>query len=174
MTRLTVDIKCPNCRKRACFEEPFAFVSSKHPAQEPIRRFHKWGGWLVFERFPSQFPWVAPEKGAKFPGRDSDPGQDGYAVLAYGLVQCRHCHINVRHRLQWPEEAYWQWDIRGHLLWACDRSHAEAILAFIEATHRPSRRSEQLRHLPAYFLSAKVRNEVIGEMKKRLEESPSG
>ena len=173
MIRATVDITCPSCRKRARFSEPFAFVSAEHAAPDETRPFHKWGGWIVIERFPSQFPWVAPGEGARFPGRGSDPGQHGYAVLTDGLVQCGHCHVNAKHRLQWPEDAYWQWNIRGDLLWAWDRSHAEAILAFIEAAHRPSRRSEQLRHLPAHFLTAKVRGEVVGKMKQRLAETPA-
>ena len=173
MTRHTVDIQCPNCRRRARFEEPFVFVSWEHAPSDETRPFHKWGGWMVIERFPSQFPWVAPGKGPQLQGRGSEPDQYGYAVLTDGLVQCRHCHVNAKHRLQWPKDAYWQWHIRGELLWAWDRSHAETILAFIEAAHRPSRRSEQLRHLPAHFLTAKARNEVVGKIKKLLAESPA-
>ena len=172
MIRDTVDIACPKCGRRARFAEPFVFVSSERAAPDETRPYHKWGGWLVFERFPSQFPWAAPTKDRHPPNGKGSSNTHGYAVLTYGLVQCPHCHVNAKHHLRGPEDAYWQWNIRGEVLWAWDRSHAEAILAFIAATHRPSRRSADLRRLPDHFLSAKVRDEVVGKMKQRLEERP--
>ena len=172
MIRDVVDIVCPECGRLARFAEPFEFISSERAAPDDTRPSHKWGGWMVFERFPSQFPWVAPAKDHRSLRGRGPASSSGYAVLTDGLVQCPHCHVNAKHHLRWPEDAYWQWNIRGEVLWAWDRSHAEAILAFIAASHRPSRRSADLRRLPAHFLNAKVRREVVSKIKQRLEETP--
>jgi hypothetical protein len=168
MNDTTRDIRCPACGGRARFEEPFEFYSSRQPVPgDESRPRHRWGGWIVVERFPAQFPWVPPHRTDR--DRSGEGlGGSGYPLLTHGLVQCPHCHVNRKHTLQWPEEAYWQWPIRGERLWACDRSHAEAILAFIESDHRPSRKGSLLRRLPARFLTAKVRDLVVRKLRQSL------
>jgi len=163
----SIDIKCPECGGLAKFEEPFEFLSPKTVGADDTRPRHKWGGWVVVERFPSQFTWKAPSTQPYLRG-GGDNGQIGYPLLTYGLVQCPNCHANTKHKLHWPHDAYWQWDIRGKLLWAWDRDHAEAILAYVKATIRPPRHSCYLRYISTHFLSAQVRDLVVRKMESSL------
>lgn len=172
MTRDRVDIRCPVCGQRAAFWEPFIFIDAQRFPSDERRPAHKWGDWMVIERFPTHLPWRAPNTAARHPWRRGEDRSCGYPMLTHGWVQCPHCHADTKHRLQWPEEAYWQWQIRGKILWAWDRPHAETILAFIAADHRPSRRAADLRRLPAHFLSAKVRDLTVKRMRQLLEETP--
>lgn len=164
----SIDIKCPNCSGLAKFEEPFEFLSSNNAEPNETRPYHKWGGWVVVERFPSQFNWKAPSTSNQYLRGGGENGHGGYPVLTNGLVQCPNCYANEKHKLQWPHDAYWHWDIRGELLWAWDRDHAKAILAYVKRTVRPSRHSYALRYIPSHFLSAKVRDLVVRKMKQSL------
>jgi hypothetical protein len=92
----------------------------------------------------------------------------GYQLLTNGLIQCPNCHANNKHRLQWPYDAYWQWVIRGELLWAWDQDHAKAILTYVKETVRFSRRTYSLRYIPSHFLSAKLRDIVVQKMERSL------
>lgn len=164
----SIEIKCPNCNENARFEEPFKFLSADQADPGETRVSHKWGGWRVVERFPSQFQWKAPSTSSQYCRGGGDSGHGGYPLLTYGLIQCSHCHTNKKHRLHWPADAYWQWGIRGELLWAWDRDHATKILAYVRETVRPSRYSHNLRYVPSHFLSAKVRDLVVQKMENSL------
>lgn len=91
--------------------------------------------------------------------------------MTYGLLRCHHCYHQAKYHLSWPQDAYWQWTIRGKTLWAWDRAHALQIYNFIKSPLRPStaRATPGLRHIPSHFLSAKVRDEVIKKMDRDLQ-----
>jgi len=163
-----IDIKCPDCGKRAQFEEPFEFLSK--PVLDPAeaKPMHRWGGWTVLERFPSQINWTPPSGSLQYLRGGGDDGTGGYPLLTHGLVQCSHCHSNRKHKLNWPDDAFWQWEIRGELLWAWDKRHARIILDYIKATLRPSRRSYSLRYIPSHFLSASVRDVIVRKMESSI------
>lgn len=163
-----IDIICPDCGGLAQFEEPFEFVSQDEVPPDETRPTHRWGGWIVIERFPSEIHWKAPSESSRYVRGGGDPGQGGYPLRTKGLVRCTHCHANQMHRLNWPSDAYWQWEIRGQLLWAWDKEHAQQILDFIRQTARPARRSTRLKHIPAHFLSAKVRDLVVRKIERSI------
>ena len=165
-----IDIACPSCGKLAKFEEPFEFVMQGEERSIDLDSTHQWGEMHVIERFPNQIPWEAPKNKSAFLRGSKDNGEDGYPLLTNGLVRCSHCHINTKHRLNWPQDAYWQWNIRGELLWAWDKNNAFEILAFIKATQRPTRKYTSLRYIPSHFLSAKVRELVVNKMQKSLSD----
>ncbi|SFQ07071.1 hypothetical protein SAMN03084138_03957 [Enterovibrio norvegicus DSM 15893] len=165
-----IDIKCPDCGELAKFEEPFKFLSSRKIHPDETRPIHRWGSWRVLERFPSKISWKPPSSSRQFLRSGGDSGDAGYPLLTNGLVLCSHCHSNRKHKLNWPIDAYWQWEIRGKLLWAWDKEHAEAILNYIKQTSRPTRHSYCLRYIPSHFLSAKVRELVV----QRIERSFNG
>jgi hypothetical protein len=165
-----IDITCPRCGAVAAFHEPFEFVTTG--AVDDDRPRHQWGGWTVIELFPSMFRWKAPGASAHYLRHGGGQG-GGYPVLTYGLLQCSSCHVAARHRLRWPDDAYWKWQIRGNVLWAWDRKHATAILRFVSAKIRPARISPRLRHIPTVFLTAANRDEVVRKIRARLpRESP--
>jgi len=156
-----IDIKCPDCGELAKFEEPFEFLSKHDVRTDESKPTHQWGGWTVLERFPSQVPWKTPSGSSQFLRGGGDTSKSGYPLLNNGLVQCSHCHSNKKHKLNWPNDAYWQWEIRGELLWAWDKVHAQTILNFVKQTTRPSRSGFSLKYIPSHFLSAKVRDVVV-------------
>ena len=163
-----IDIKCPNCGRLAKFEEPFEFVSRNNVAADETRPQHQWGGWIVIERFPSQCNWIPPSSSQQYLRGGGDDGKGGYPVLTNGLVQCSNCHYNVKHKLHWPNDAYWQWSIRGEVLWAWDKEHAQIILNYVKMEVRPSRYSYNLRYIPSHFLSAKVRDLVVKNIERSV------
>lgn len=163
-----IDIKCPNCGGLATFEEPFEFLSKKKLRPDESRPSHQWGGWVVIERFPSQLMWEAPSRSGQYLRGGGDTGTGGYPLLTNGLIQCQNCHANSKHKLDWPNDAYWQWEIRGELLWAWDKNHAQIILNFVRETVRPSRHFYSVRYLPSHFLSAKVRELVVQKMERSI------
>lgn len=168
MQRNSIDIQCPQCGELARFEEPFEFQTDKPLVTAEMRPYHQWGGWFVIERFPAQFPWKAPSSSQKYLRGGGGSRYGGYPLLTDGLVQCPTCHSNHKHRLDWPKEAYWQWHIRGQVLWAWDKEQAQAMLAYIKAFVRPAKRPYSLRHIPTHFLSAKVRDLVVRKMGNSL------
>lgn len=163
-----IDIVCPDCGGLAKFEEPFDFLSKSEVSTHERRPLHRWGGWVVLERFPSQVNWKAPSGSSQYLRNGGDNGKGGYPLLTNGLVQCQSCHSNRKHKLDWPNDAFWQWQIRGELLWAWDKDHAKTILSFVRKTDRPSRYHYRLKYLPSHFLSSKVRNLVVQKMEQSL------
>ncbi len=163
-----IDVKCPRCGALARFEEPFEFRSARHSSAEESRPAHHWGSWLVVERFPTHFSWQAPANSSQFIRDGGTQGGEGYPLLSYGLIRCGSCHYHGKHQLKWPHDAYWQWEIRGALLWAWDREHAQSILEHIQQTHRPARTEPYLKYIPSHFLSAKVRDLVVQKMQRSL------
>lgn len=163
-----IDIKCSDCGGLAKFEEPFEFLSKNEVQATETRPTHRWGSWTVLERFPSQITWKAPPGSSQYLRGGGDTGKGGYPLLTNGLVQCSNCHSNRKHKLDWPSDAYWQWEIRGELLWAWDKEHAQIILHFVKETARPSRHSYSLKYIPSHFLSAKVRDLVVQKMERNI------
>lgn len=163
-----IDIKCPNCGNLAKFEEPFEFWSKIEANADDNRPTHRWGGWTVVERFPSQVSWKPPSSSCQYLRGGGNTGKGGYPLLTNGLVQCQSCHVNNKHVLCWPSDAYWQWSIRGELLWAWDKDHAQLILNYVKTRMRPSRQSYSLRYIPTHFLSAKVRDLVVQKMERSI------
>lgn len=160
-----LEVRCPRCAGQALFVEPYRFASAP-PVDRPSRR---WGSWHVVELYPDLLPWQAP-KGSTEQYLTSDPDDArGYPLLHRGVVDCRSCKAPFVHVLAWPEDAWWQWSIRGQVLWARDRAHAEEVLAYVRATDRPPRpTSGPLGSIPSRFLSAKVRGTVVRAIERSL------
>ena len=166
-----IDIKCPFCCALAKFEEPFEFLSKSRKELSPneTHPHHQWGGWIVVERFPSQISWKPPSGSSQYVRSSSNIYMtDGYPVLTNGLIQCSSCHTSIKHKLTWPEDAYWQWEVRGQFLWAWDKGHALSILDFVKNTVRPSQNTCALRYIPSHFLSAKIRELVVKKMERSI------
>jgi len=149
----------------ALFVEPYEFPLEP-PADRPS---YRWGSWYVVERYPELLPWQAP-KGSSSQFLTYGPSNDqGYPLLHRGVVECSNCRTPIIHTLAWPEDAWWQWSIRGKMLWAWDRTHAEQILEYVRATDRPPRStSGPIGSIPTHFLSAKVRETVVKAVERTL------
>ncbi|WP_372018049.1 hypothetical protein [Pseudoxanthomonas sp. 10H] len=160
-----LDARCPRCGGRALFVEPYVF-SAKPVAEAGIRR---WGGWHIRERYPALLPWQAPKGSTHTFLTDGPSDGQGYRLLHRGVVECARCGPPFVHTLAWPDDAWWQWSIRGRLLWAWDREHALQILAYVRASDRPPRStSGPLGSIPSDFLTAKARPAVVKAIERSL------
>ena len=68
--------------------------------------------------------------------------------------------------MQWGQDAFWQWNIRGDVLRAYSRESAEALREFISRERRePSDFGPEfapfLASVPSQFLQAKVRKKIV-------------
>ena len=88
-----------------------------------------------------------------------------------GVVKCPHCYLLIKHRLEWPADAYYQWDIRGVTLWAWCTEHACVLLGFLAASERDVARFPGwgLHKLPREIISAKNRDEVVKRITATLQ-----
>jgi len=143
------NVRCPQCDKRATFDEPFQFL---RPAEDSPEEAHIWGSWRVVEKYPSLIRWRAPESNL-------------YEMHHKGVIQCPFCHLVKIGEIEWPKDAYYRWDIRGFILWAMNEDHARALLEYIGSAERdPSRFPDfawLMKKLPRTVTSAKARERVV-------------
>ncbi|MFT3998218.1 MAG: hypothetical protein QM667_12505 [Asticcacaulis sp.] len=88
-----------------------------------------------------------------------------------GSVSCSSCGLNVKHRLSWPGDLYFQVAYRGQLLWAFDRGSAMALRDFLASKTRNAFAhgySRFLLHIPTVFKHAKAREAVVRALDKKL------
>ena len=101
------------------------------------------------------------------------PPQGGYRGTDDGIVMCAACGGRRTHRLRWPQDAYWRFELPQGELWAWDRASALALIDFIDAKERhPSTFGVHwlfLRHIPSKFLGAKVRDVVVRRLQREFE-----
>jgi hypothetical protein len=153
-----LNLRCPRCRGKAEYDLPFdlyAAAKGQPPGEE--RRLHRWGGWLIAEKYPSVKPWEGAPDGIS----ESD-----------GIVKCGECHFIGEHRLRWPDDAYYRWEIRGNTLWAFNSEHARVLGEFLGGKERDVTRfphyATTLMKIPGEFLSAKVRDQIAKEIEATL------
>lgn len=168
-----LEVRCPACGGRATFDEAFEFVSSARTDKfEPLVG-HRWGSWIVRERYPSLIRWTAPPGPSQFLQSGGDTGETGgYRLRHTGVVRCRACHWTGLHQLDWRRDAYFQWKIRRDLLWAWHAEHARVLLHYIESTLRNPARygmyGKPLRELPAAAIAAANRSTVARKIRESL------
>lgn len=153
-------VRCRACAGPAALDAPFEFYSAHKGLPEgETRPAHRWNGWLVVEKHPSIARWEAPEA-----GRD-------YSRLL-GVALCSRCHAQYAYDVSWPDDAYYRWDIRGHILWAFNREHARVLLEFIGSKERDPARfpgyEKSLTKLPSEFITAKVRDDIVKAISRTL------
>jgi hypothetical protein len=88
-----------------------------------------------------------------------------------GAVACQACGRRQRHTLRWPQDARFQVEYRGQVLWAFHRESAQELRRYIasEQRDRQGYRWELfLRHVPKVFLGAKARETVVKRLDRLL------
>ena len=82
-----------------------------------------------------------------------------------------------RHRLTWPDDAYFQWRIRNSTLWAWSADHARVLLAYISSLQRDPDQfpgyEVSLRQLPKAALTAHARERVVKLITRTLAGEPA-
>lgn len=168
---VALEIRCPRCSGRAWFDEPYEFVSKRaRPADAD--QLHQWGGWLVREKYPSVLPWKPPPGSQQSLYTSPERLPDGHRFRDRGVLRCGECHNVTAHELRWPEDAYFQWTVRGERLWAWNREHAQALRQYLESTQREPARyglyARSLRELPARILDARARTAIVRKIHQTL------
>jgi hypothetical protein len=97
----------------------------------------------------------------------------GYHVMRQiGVVHCPRCHLAASHHLNWPQDAFFQWIIRGHLLWAWSEEHARVLLAFLGGNDRDATKyplyTQSLLNLPKQLITRKVRPLIVTRITQTL------
>ena len=88
----------------------------------------------------------------------------------WGTVVCSNCGLRRRHRLEWPKDAWFQFDYRSTVLWAFNRESALELRDFIASDQRDRskyRWESFLSHVPKEFLARGARADVV-ELLDRL------
>ncbi|MBW3625566.1 MAG: hypothetical protein KY468_19400 [Armatimonadetes bacterium] len=91
-----------------------------------------------------------------------------------GNITCSECGKVGRHHLIWPDDAFYQCDVRGHTLWAWTRRHVTVLKAYIESrerevdAHLPYGFSNFILHVPKFFLLAKNRELAVKKLSNLL------
>ncbi len=81
-----------------------------------------------------------------------------------GTVVCRNCSLRRKHTLSWPNDAYFQIDSRGKVLWAYHRESAIDLRNYLESVDRKQSGYKWelfLRHVPGDFLVAGLREQQV-------------
>jgi len=85
-----------------------------------------------------------------------------------GTLVCTACGKRSKHTLDWPQDAYYQIEHRGEVLWAFDRESASELLEYVKSDDRKRdsyRYKLFLMKVPSVFLGKKVR----GPISKKLQ-----
>ena len=89
-----------------------------------------------------------------------------------GTIYCLKCRLRRKHRLKWPDEAFYQINYKGKNLWAFDRETSVLLLEFVKAKDRDYSKSKFCRFLfkiPAHFLHRKARSTVVKKLHDLLD-----
>lgn len=178
-------VACPACGCEAVYE-PATVAPIRRRRNVPYFKRHKdflyvrgradAGG---YRHLAVHFPGLAPgrlEALKAFPAEESAvawaPVSDGWRhFFPVGSIACGTCGHRARHRLRWPQDAWFQAGYRGHVLWAWDRDSAGDLLAYVEAKdrrRRDYRHRLMLMKVPGRFLTAKARPQVAKQLRRRL------
>ncbi|MYN04649.1 hypothetical protein GTP41_21375 [Pseudoduganella sp. DS3] len=180
-----LDVTCPNCGQQAEFE--FAEVV-RIKLKVDIEFFQK-SSVFEYQQFEDSCGhlWHAA---IFFQGMHGSPHRaihelpDGYSAQDWehsrylsnrktwpvGSVHCANCHLRRRHRLNWPDDAYFSIAYRHHVLWAFHRESAVDLLAYLLNAKRGVsgyRWGTYLMHVPTVFKVKKAR-EAVGKKLARL------
>jgi hypothetical protein len=141
-------------------KSPFQFVSEKQANSYNPPLIHRKDGYYIVERYPNVYPWIA--KDHQHYHNDLNRGK--------GVLKCTSCGCIHVHKLDWPSDAYYQWDIRGTLLWAVNREHAEYLLSYIHQKVRTGKHHYKSYKLPSTITNAKNRDLVVKKIRTTIGE----
>ncbi len=178
-----VNVLCPACAANAVFE--FAKVV-KIEFKKDVKYFkksklfeykkftntdgHKWHGAIFYHGLKSTNNIKDLPEG--YSVDDFQHGKNGYKPFNIGTKVCNTCGVRKKSRLNWPQDAFFQCDVKNNILWAFDRKSLVALRDFIASDERDIKKHSYqsfLLHIPAIFLDRKNREKVIKKLNKLLQ-----
>lgn len=91
--------------------------------------------------------------------------------LSLGGMRCYHCHAFQKHKLDWPNDAFYSITYQQQMLWAYDDESCRALRHYIASNSReikPSKWASYLLHIPRIFKSRHARTDIVKQLDKRL------
>jgi len=184
-----VSISCPACGSLADFE--FAeIVRIKLSADVPSfknndafeyqffedRNGSRWHGAIFYHGLKGSTPSVIRDLPEGYSAEDWDHSPYLYRGhgLNIGAVTCGSCGYRRKHYLRWPDEAFYQTDYRGKVLWAFDRESAAELLDFIASDDRGRENRKWrafLMRVPSHFLKKQARETVTKKLRRLLQDA---
>jgi hypothetical protein len=182
----TLDIKCSNCDQLAYFEfGELVKIKEKKDVQffKDSDQFeyllcqdncgHKWHGALflaglhgrtvnTIRELPDGYV-PANWAHSKYLERSANGG--------IGSVDCGKCGLRKLHQLNWTQDAYFQIEYKGQVLWAFNRESANELREFILSKERDRAKFQWqalLLHVPAIFLKQNARDEIVKKLERLL------
>lgn len=87
-----------------------------------------------------------------------------------GFSTCLGCGYHGHHAIHWPQQAYYQTDIRGQVLWAWDAQAVHVLIDYLSAGLRCEKDHlgycSFLWHVPTHFKRAAVREDAVLKLKR--------
>ena len=78
--------------------------------------------------------------------------------------------VDLRHILNWPNDAYYQFALKEGILWAWSHEYATSLLNYIESIDRNFEEHSHylfLKHIPTKFLEKKGERERVSQTIKK-------
>lgn len=180
-----VDVRCKKCNGLAVFE--FAEVV-KIALKKDISFFqqnklfeyqllidscgHKWHGAFFFEGLHGSVKSITGLPEGYSP---NNWAHSKYLKRSHGFdlgsVRCNCCGTNQVHAIDWPNEAYYSIEYKGHQLWAFNRESATDLHSFISGDERKVSDYKWrgfLLHIPTVFKTKKAREPVVKKLNRLL------
>jgi hypothetical protein len=179
-----IAIRCPSCDREAAFEfGELAYVDDREAreklAKNPACDMFVATGWANNKRTVAvHYPLLDPLRTVELRGQSlrvgtwpdySASGRFGPQNL--GAILCPACGRRARHTLRWPEDAYYACTIKDQRLWAWTREQCFILKDYIASGDRDRHGRGAfpfLLHVPAVFLKAKVRDQVVKKLGRLL------
>ena len=162
----SIAIRCPRCKGEASVTASFELLKKeqyeglpKH-MKEGCLRFGR--AMHIRERFPETFRWTDSENPV--------PGFYPKAHDTFGVLACSGCATRKKHKLIWPNEAYYQIQLGNGVLWAWNRAHFIAMRDFLSSPnlHAPKGFGYFLKHIPKQFLLKRNRDRAVKHIERLL------
>ena len=86
-------------------------------------------------------------------------------------MRCEPCGARGKHRLKWPDDAYYLIAHRGHVLWAFNRESAMELQHYLLFTKRDVSRylwAAFLLRIPTIFKTHKAREAIAKQLQRLL------
>lgn len=112
-----------------------------------------------------------PKQVTKMVGPSTRPLKKEYTDFFTGHISCLNCGLSKEETMQWPIDAYYSGDVKGQILWAWNKAHAEAIREFVLSTSRNYKQynySASLYHLPEHFKLSKNRDACLKTLDRMI------
>ncbi|EKR91219.1 hypothetical protein LEP1GSC163_3463 [Leptospira santarosai str. CBC379] len=180
-----IDVRCPQCLRNAIFEfaeirrieKKIDILYFKESDKFDYLQFvdscgHKWHAAAYFIGLHGSNTAAISNLPVGYKPTDWEHSKYYVRLLDrydHGSIVCSSCGYRSKHVLNWPDDAYYQIEIKNKKLWAFNFDSYAELIKYIESKDRNLNKYQWgffLLHLPTEFLKSKVRSEVVKRLRK--------